>query len=215
MSERPGDNLVRCEERYPKEGDHSVILVVANQAVQHQSSIQDIFRKCLDEDQRRQGDQTRLEVIDHATAEALDRLEKAGLIAPTYRSNRPLMPGAQVQEEQKPSLTASELKAIKENREGAERKLKMARVLGDAELVEEARPPLLEAAYSIMKALSISRRKEVPEDLRESLKPPFSFHWGESLQDLKGFIENENADLQPVGDALARCLILIDTQQGG
>ena len=209
LSERLGDNLVRCEERYPKEGDHSVIFVVANQAMQHHNVIQDIYHKCLD------GDQTRLEVIDHATSEALDRLEKAGLIVPTTRSSRPLTSSAQVEEEQKSSLTTAELEAIEEFRTAAERKLKMARVLAEAELNEEARSPLVEAAYSIMKALSVYHHAEAPENIRESLKPPFSFHWGESLLHLKGFIEKENADLQPVANALAQCLTLIDTQQRG
>lgn len=210
LSERLGDNLVRCEERYPKEGDHSVIFVVANQAMQHQNVIQDIYHKCLDDDQRRQGDQTRLEVIDHATAEALDRLEKAGLIAPTCRSSRPLISNGSSEEEQQPALSEEALATIKTCRENAARKLKMARVLTDADLMEEARPPLQEAAVQIMQALAVFHRVEEPGDLYESLKLPFSFHWGESLSVLKEFIEDEQTDLKAVADALDRCLANFD-----
>ena len=206
LSERLGESLVRCEERYPTEGDHSVIFVVTDQAVQHQSVIQEIYRKCHDDESQRQGGQTRLEIIDRITAEALDRLEKAGLIVPTIRSARPLTPNAQAQEEPKPPLSEEALLAIKEFREIAARKLKMARVLADAELDAEARPPLLEAAKQTMKALAIFHREEAPSELRESLKPPFSFHWGEALLDLKGFIVDENTDLKLMADALETCL---------
>ena len=213
VSERLGDSLIRCEERYPKDSDHSVIVVVADQVVRHQHVIQEIFQECLDGDQRKQGDRTQLEVIDRATAEALDRLEKAGLIAPTFRSSRPLLPCAEVQEEQQPSFTAAELKSIKEYRAGAKRKLKMARVLADAELFDEVRPPILDAASLIMKMLAVYHHKEMPEDILMSIKPPFSFLWGESLQDIKAFFEKENGDAQSLAEALDHCLHLIHFEQ--
>jgi len=125
------------------------------------------------------------------------------------------MPNDQVEVDQKPLLTNSERKAIEIHRESALRKFKMVRVLADADLSAEARQPLIEAASQVMKALAIYHHIDTPESIRESLKPPFSFHWGESLLDLKEFIEEEKADLQSLAGALDQCLTLIDTKQRG
>ena len=70
----------------------------------------------------------RLEVIDRATDEALQRLIDAGLLARTTRATRPLWP-AETAEAAPPPLSAAELEKLSAHRQHAARKLKMARVL--------------------------------------------------------------------------------------
>jgi SNF2 family DNA or RNA helicase len=206
LSERLGEGLIRCEERFPKDTDNSVILVVVDKVIQHQSVIQDLYHEYLPSNGSDDGNETKLEIIDRATVEALERLEKAGLIAPTFRSSRSLTPDLNVEQGEPEPLSNEELTKLIQACETAARKLKMARVLSEAELIEEAQAPILEAALHIMKALAVRHRADEPTDLREGLRPPFSLHWGEALMDLKIFIVDSGADIQPVMKALTGSL---------
>jgi hypothetical protein len=82
--------LVRCEERYPLIGAHSVLYVVVDRdAAQWRPRLAE-----LHEEYFRDTDPlapVRLEIIDRATDEALQRLAESGLVARTTRAVRPLL----------------------------------------------------------------------------------------------------------------------------
>ena len=177
-----GAALISCEERFPRDGAHSVLyVVVENQAALHRPRLEALHAElCADLETVAP---VRLEVLDRATHEALERLIAAGLIAPVSRAARPLHPVA----ETPAPLTAEELARAKAHRELAARKLKMARLLTDGGMAEEAREPLLAAALAIGCALAVENRLPEPGSLADVFLPPLAAAWGVSVAILRDF----------------------------
>ena len=155
-SERINGALVRCEERYPQAGNHSVLVVVvedcASQWTENMKSLHgDIFARGKTDPLA----PVQLEVIDRATDEAIQRLIAAGLVSRTTRATRPLLPADNAPEPT--PLSVEEQAKVKSHREQAARKLKMARMLGEGGFEEETRPPLLEAIHRLGCALAVAR----------------------------------------------------------
>lgn len=184
-----GALLVACEERFPREGSHSVLyVVVEGQAALHRPRLEALHAElCADLDAVAT---VRLEVLDRATHEALERLIAAGLIAPISRAARPLHPVA----ETPAPLSAQELAKAKAHRDVAARKLKMARLLADGGMTDEARPPLLDAALAISRALAVENRLPEPAALEATLPPPLAAAWGQHAIAIQDYIAQPNAD---------------------
>jgi hypothetical protein len=144
----------------------------------------------------------RLEVLDRATHEALERLIAAGLIASVSRAARPLHPVA----ETPAPLTAEELARAKEQRDLAARKLKMARLLADGGMADEARGPLLEAALTVSRALAVENRLPEPGVLEDAFLPPLAAAWGASVVSLRDFMSQPSASGEALIQALNSCL---------
>src|SRR5207245_4766788 len=94
------------------------------------------------------------EVIDRATEEALQRLPAAGLIATATRACRPLLPAAEAVTAP-PPISEDERQRASAHRERANYALRLARVLGAASFVNEARSKLLEAALHSGRVLAV------------------------------------------------------------
>jgi hypothetical protein len=144
----------------------------------------------------------RLEVIDRATHEALERLIAAGLIAPVSRAARPLHPVA----ETPAALSAEELAKSRAHRDLAARKFKMARLLAEGGMTEEARPPLLDAALALGRALAIEARLPEPDTIGEALLPPLAAAWGVRGGAIREFVANEGANCKAATDSLDELL---------
>ena len=142
----------------------------------------------------------RLEVLDRATHEALERLIAAGLIAPVSRAARPLHPVAETLS----PLSAEELARVKAQRDLAGRKLKMARLLTDGGMADEARSPLLDAARAVSLALAVENRLPEPGALEDTLLPPLAAPWGVAVTILQNFAS------QPTSDGAALIQVLDD-----
>src|SRR5437016_4493479 len=85
--------LLRCEERYPNDGPHSVLyLVVERDAPLWRERLGSLHEEYFGPGQCDPLSPVRLEVIDRATDEALQRLIEAGLVSRTSRAIRPLWP---------------------------------------------------------------------------------------------------------------------------
>ncbi|MCP5524603.1 MAG: DEAD/DEAH box helicase [Verrucomicrobiales bacterium] len=196
-----GPALVSCEERFPATGVDSVLyVVVESQVPLHRNRLETLHRDlCADLESVAP---VRLEVIDRATHEALERLIAAGLIAPVSRAARPLSP----ESEAPIPLSAAEQARAKEQRELAARKLKMARLLAEGGLSEEARPPLLEAVQTVGAALAIEGRLPAPGTPDEALLPPLLAQWGLHATALKAVLELPDRDLSPAIRALGELL---------
>ncbi len=101
--------LLRCEERYPNDAPHSVLYVVVERdAAQYREQLNALHAEYFGPGQWDPLAPVRLEVIDRATDEALQRLIEAGLLAKTTRATRPLWP-ADTAEAAPPPLSAAEL----------------------------------------------------------------------------------------------------------
>nr|MBP9902981.1 hypothetical protein [Verrucomicrobiota bacterium] len=184
-----GAGLVSCEQRFPREGPHSVLyVVVENQAALHRPRLEALHKEfCAD---LQSVAPVQLEVLDRATHEALERLIAAGLIAPVSRAARPLHPVA----ETPAPLSAQELAKAKAHRDLAARKLKMARLLADGGLPDEARTPLLDAALALSRALAVEARLSEPGSLVDILSPPLAAAWGQHAIAIQDFLAQPNAD---------------------
>jgi hypothetical protein len=142
-----------------------------------------------------------LEVIDRATDEALERLIAAGIITRTARAARPLLPtedgGAAA------ALSPAELARAKAHRDRAQRKLQMARLLGDSGFADEARPALLAAIHDFGRALAVQARLPEPPELADALRPPLSHLWSDALSLLRTFVHDSAVDWKPVAECLS------------
>ncbi len=184
-----GSALVACEERFPREGAHSVLyVIVESQAALHRPRLEALHSELCGE--LESVAPVRLEVLDRATHEAVERLIAAGLIAPISRAARPLHPVA----ETPVKLTAEEVAKARAQRDLAARKLKMARLLAEGGMTEEARPPLLDAALALGRALAIEARLPEPGTLDEALLPPLVSAWGVRVGSVRGFVATGDAD---------------------
>ena len=196
--------LLRCEERYPNDAPHSVLYVVVERdAAQYREQLSSLHTEYFGPGQWDPLSPVRLEVIDRATDEALQRLIDAGLLTKTTRATRPLWP-ADTAETVPPPLSAAEQEKIAAHRQRAARKLKMARVLCDAGLSEEARTALLEALPPLGCALALQHRFPEPASLDDALLPPLSTCWKDALPLLREFTADAARPCQPVLTALAQ-----------
>ena len=200
-----GAALVRCEERYPSQGAHSVVLVVVDRDAgtwgQKLVPLHQEYFGQLDPLAP-----VRLEVIDRATHEALERLMAAGLITTAVRASRPLFP-AEEKPAAPPPLSAAEQQQAAAHREQAARKLKMARLLAGGGLTEETRAPLLDALLALARALAVERRLPEPAGLDEALLPPWAEHWQEALPVLRQFAAEPTAPWETALETLAKAAV--------
>jgi len=137
-----------------------------------------------------------------ATDEALQRLIDAGLLAKTTRASRPLWP-EQSAADAPPPLSAAEREKAAAHRQLAARKLKMARLLGDGGMDDEARSALLEAVQPLASALAIENRLPEPAIADQALLPPLSICWKDALTPLRQFTSDSAASWKPVVECLA------------
>ncbi len=195
--------LLRCEERYPNDGPHSVLyLVVERDASQWRAQLGSLHEEYFGPGQCDPLSPVRLEVIDRATDEALQRLMDAGLVAKTTRASRPLWPPENT-EMPPPPLSEAERQRAAAHRQQAARKLKMACLLGQGDLSEEARTALLEAVLPLGRALALENRLPEPASLEETLLAPLAHTWREALGPLRHFAGDAAAPWQPVAARLS------------
>lgn len=196
--------LLRCEERYPSTGPHSVLyIVVERDAREWRERLNTLHHDFFGPGQSDPLAPVHLEVVDRATHEALERLAAAGLLTLTTRGSRPLFPEPEAAPNP-PPLSAEEKTKAGAHRNCAARKLKMARLLGDGGLTEEARSPLLDAALALARALAVEARLPEPASLDDALFPPLSHRWKEALPALRSFAADPAQPWQAVIAALEK-----------
>jgi hypothetical protein len=142
-----------------------------------------------------------LQVVERATHDALARLAESGLLSLTQRGSRTLFPdGAnavprEFTSEQQARL--AELEAI------AARKIRMARVLGEAGLDDEARAPLLDALLAQARSFAVQYRLVEPDGLGDAFAPPLMRAWGPGLGVFQSFAHDSSASWRAAIEALA------------
>ena len=196
--------LVRCEERYPSEGPHSVLYVVVDRdAVQWREKLNALHEDFFGPGKWDPLAPVRIEVIDRATDEALQRLIEAGLVGRTTRASRPLWPAESAGQTPTP-LSDLERAKVAAHREQAVRKLKMASLLGGGGLEDEARAALLGVVHPLGCALAIENRLPEPADAQQALISPLSMCWKEALTPLREVVANPAAPWKPAFEALSK-----------
>lgn len=190
--------LMRCEERFPSEGSHSVVVaVVERDAALWQDKLRGLHQELIADAP------VRLEVIDRATDDAINRLIEAGLITRTMRGARSLLPGS---EGGKTALTESEKMKVGMSRQKAARKLKMARLLATEELFEESREAMSQSIHALGCALAIENRLPEPSDAREALRAPQPLGWNEAVEEFRLYLDDPARAWKPVSERLETLL---------
>jgi hypothetical protein len=193
--------LLRCEERYPRDGSHPVIyMVVERDSQQWREQLGALHRDFFGTDQSNPPSPVRLEVIDRATDDALRRLIDSGVLSTTTRATRALWPEAGAA--CPPPLSLDEREKALSFRTAAARKLRMAKVLAGAELKEEARQALMEAIEPLGCALAVECRLAEPQCLEDSLLQPFAAAWKEALPLVRNFLRDPSQPVLSVLSAL-------------
>ena len=195
--------MIRCEERYPAAGPHSVLLVVVDKdAPLWSEKLRSVHDDLFGAGKSDPSAPTQLEVIDRATDEALQRLMAAGLISQATRATRPLFP-QDSNSNGAPALSIEEKAKAAAHRADARRQLKLARVLGEGEFPDECRGALLRGVYDLARAWAVEHRLPEPSDIQDALLPPLSIHWNESLPVVREFAGG-SITWQPTADALGK-----------
>lgn len=198
-----GPELVRCEERYPKEGAHSVLVAVVDKdAARWREQLSRVHGELFGEGKSDPLAPVQLEVIDRATFEAIERLVAAGLISSTTRTTRSLYPAEQTAAPV--PLSTEERAKFDSLRQHAARKLKMGHVLCQSELLDEGREALLESMLAWGRTFAVKNRLPEPTETQEALLPPLSFCWNEALPLLRDFATDRSLPWQPVVERLGK-----------
>ncbi len=201
--QRINGSLVRCEERYPDDGPHSVLyVVVEREAAQWREQLNALHQEYFAPDQTDPLAPVRLEVIDRATDEALNRLIELGLVSRTTRAIRSLFP-TELNGNQPAPLTEAQRQQVAAYRLQAARKIKMATLLNDGGLEEESRSALQEAFLPLGRALAIENHLPEPSSNEQILLPPLSRCWKEDLAQLRAFLTQPTAPVKPLAERLA------------
>lgn len=202
-AERVNGALIRCEQRFPDSGPHSVLVVVVERdPAQWSEKLKSIHAEVCGPGKSDPLAPVQLEILDRATDEAIQRLMAAGLICKTTRAIRPLFPESDGGGGPAP-LSAEELAGVKLLREGAARKLKLARVLGEGGFEDESRPAILDAMLGLARALAVEHRLPEPANLKATLQPPLSHCWQNGLPVIQAYLEEPANDWRPVAECLA------------
>ncbi len=202
VSERLPGMIHRCEEQYPLSGSHTVLMVVVERGAAEQvEKLKSLHGELFGPGKTDPLAPVQLEVMDRATYDAIQRLIAAGLIRETSRATRSLMPSEHNPESA--PLSAEETAKAKSHRDQANRKLKMAQLLGTGGFGEEARPILLGALHDLGRAFAVERRLPEPSEVRDTLQPPLSHALAEKLPNLKAFLADPDANWRTVAECLS------------
>ena len=202
-SENAQGALIGCEERYPQNGPHSVIVAVVDRdPALWRAKLGSLHAELFAPGKTDPLAPVQLEVIDQATHAALGRLIAAGVISNATRAVRPLLPSEQTTVAT--ALSTAEIAKAKAHRVRATRKLQMARLLGDSGFADEARPALLAAIHAFGATLAVESRQPEPTELDDALQPPLSHLWSSALPVLKEFVDNPAADWKRPAECLQR-----------
>ena len=206
-SENLGSALLRCEEHYPREGSHSVLVAVVDRdAPLWQERLRGAYEELFGNGQADPLARVQFEVIDRATADALQRLMEAGLVVRSTRAVRSLHPASETVGPT--ALTLEEQERVRQHRQQAARKLKMARLLVGGGLAEEAGEPLSAAILSLGRALAAEQRFAEPEQASAVLAVPLAYRWGTHLSVLRSFLVS---DAKPFDDVLTAVETLLSS----
>ena len=196
--------LVRCEERYPDNGPHSVLYVVVDRdAAQWREKLSALHTEYFAPGSVDPLAPVQLEVIDRATDEALKRLIESGLISRTTRACRPLWPADSTSATPSP-LSATELQQAAAHRQLARRKLKMARLLCDTEFADESRAAVRDALLPLARAIAVENRLPEPASLNQITMAPLTLAWKDALPTVRQFMQEATGDMGQVVEALER-----------
>lgn len=196
LRQRLGTQLVACEERTPVGGGPVQILVVAEHVAQAKApwmdSLRDEFFPALDGNPPSH----QVDVLDRATFDAIERLVKAGLLQRTDTARRDLLDVNATPAGPAP-LTAEEEARAKEATARAERCLRRAQVLGNADFPEDAITSLRDSLLPMAVARATRERGSIPATPADLLTDPWPALWSKAFPAVQQLLKFTAADPLP------------------
>ncbi len=153
-----------------------LLLVVEQNSTIVREQLAPVYEKFFGPTAQSSGEAPFWEVVDRSTDEALQRMIQSGIITPQVRATRPLYPVLEP-ESLRQSLSPQEKERANGHRGQAARKFKMAQLLFQGELLEEARQALEEGLHCLGRAMAVEQRQDEPADLKTCLLPPLAHAW--------------------------------------
>ena len=195
-----GAQLITCTERFPdRQSDAVLVVVVERDAAAWRERLQPVHEKLFGEKRPTSPEDSRLEVIDRSTDEAVRRLCDSGLLQMRIRATRYLYPPA----DKSPAQLSDEERArIAAFRERCKRKLKMGRILAAEELLDEAHDAIGGAILCAACASAVQARLPEPEKLEEVILPPLAAYLGESQPMIRRFLTEPDHEIGPLVQSL-------------
>ena len=144
----------------------------------------------------------RLELLDRAASEMIERLISAGLLQPTARFSRPWPLGNGL--DKSPPLSEEDCRRAATWRERCRHVVRRGRVLGQAGFADEARESVNEALHAIGRALAIEKRLPDPESMAALRESDYKFLWGSEGDMVQGFLQNSEVSWEPLVVVLER-----------
>jgi hypothetical protein len=193
---------LQCEERFPLDGPHSVILVVVDRDAQTwKERLKPVHQEFFGPGISDPLAPVQLEVVDRETNEAIKRLADAGLVQTATRAVRGLYP-REAAATAAPNLSDEDRGRVESFQQSAARKVKTARALLAGDLAEEAREALLQAVVAQAKALSVVHRLPEPTDAEQAVRAPIAPFWAERHDLLREFVRDASKPWNHVLDLL-------------
>jgi hypothetical protein len=196
LRQRLGTQLVACEERTPVGGGPVQILVVSEHVAHARApwmdSLRDEFFPSLDGNPPSH----QIDILDRATFDAIERLVKAGLLQRTETARRDLLDVAATPSGP-PPLTPEEEARLREATARAERGLRRAQVLGNADFPEEAVISLRDALLPMAIARALRERWPVPATHADLLADPWPTRWSSAFPCVQQLLNSTAADTPP------------------
>lgn len=174
--QRLGEKVVHCDEIWLPGSEAPLLLVV----VQGVAAEQRVHLETLLAATLWRGPRPSLQVLDVAAWEALQALAAAGLLTLHARLTRPLLESGNAIVP--PVLTVEQQARCETLRTLVQRKARVARALGAADLAEESLSALREAALASAEAKAITCGLPKPANLAETLHPACAALWPDSLR---------------------------------
>lgn len=148
LSQSLGEALIHCQEALLPDNTTPVLLAVLRDK-SRSPAVQSLFH-----DTQWRGDPPQLHVLDEATWASLQQLAQQGLLSFNTRATRHLG-GGEVPPPARPALSEEQLRRIADLRAFAAKKEKVAKVLLDADLADEAAPHKEAAEKALAEAEAI------------------------------------------------------------
>jgi hypothetical protein len=194
-----GPRLLACQERYPDADAPCVVVVtVERDAESWLPRLEELHAQAFAA--TKPAGPVRLEVLDHATVRALERLEAAGIIQSRARATRQLLPALAATA----TALSDEEKARAANyRRQAAKKIKLAKILLAEDLPDESRDALREAGRLAGSAVAVEERASAePATLAAAVAPPLGLRWGPAAAPWRAFAAGDFVEPAALIEAL-------------
>lgn len=191
LVQRLGSSIMRCEERFPSSGENPVMLIVVEDGPGTEETIR---RLHLDFARKVTADaQFSVEILTRSVAEAVERLEQAGVLKMAVRASRPIYPAPDTHGSRWKNLSDEDVSRIRKAMEQAHSQCQASEVLLRSGLTAHAAEHLGGAIGHALRALACVAG--LPDDSQVSpgnVPQVLASLWGPDYAKIQAFHESKD-----------------------